>query len=407
LGLSNCGESFNENKAPIELKTSQAFSIEVVEEEDIGEYSVLIFHKNKEKFSVIRRDFVNDEIKELVVDTSQEFLDDDVTSGFVYRYDLGFYNQNKEFELLHSEEVRIPVDINIETGQSEKLENFFPNLSPGERSAAEINRLRLQSGATLFTMGANVSLRVSKLESQSGSISTFPENQKATLGVEGRSGGNLRLEIQHAIGELNVVMRGEDGGDGEVPPPIGAVGKGKNSTNAGSPGVAERRITQLVMSQPSIASEQCLKNPGQGGTGGRGAKGLEGNSGLDGGATGRALIFVNQDSPNFEIVYSLEPGVGGKGSVGGQGGPGGDGGPTGGEDLKEYVRDENLQSVQVYDYFNKIPKICDRKPGKNGPRGDQGEPGDDGATGEIGIICINQSLDSETKCFKESEKQGV
>jgi hypothetical protein len=218
------------------------------------------------------------------------------------------------------------------------------------------DRLVLSKGAKFVTNGLNLRLEIGELDSKGGMITTFPDNKVTPVGVNGRSGGNLEIVIGHATGQLQLLMRGEDGGrgiDGAAPTEALRGPKGANGANCSSAGT-------LVC----IGAENGQR-------GGVGQRGLVGGVGFKGGDSGTAALTVTTSS-NFSLSISEVPGGGGRGGQGGTGGPGGFGGDPGG----------NPASPLLPSY----PQTFIGPPGPEGPRGPEGPPGPGGIEQKICVV---------------------
>jgi hypothetical protein len=208
-----------------------------------------------------------------------------------------------------------------------------------------MDRLTFQPGGVLYTMGKKVRIQVQDLKSTGGKIATFPENQTAVLGRDGRSGGHIQLLAQLAVGDLQIEMRGEIGGQGATgPKPVESM---KGAT--GPDGVLER------VRNGNSGIIFC-REAANGGRGGQGSKGQIGGVGMRGGDTGTLELNL-QDASMLDYKVTLFPGAGGRGGNGGEGGKGGDGGK---------------------------PVACASKHGGKGPTGPTGDSGDRGSSGPVG-----------------------
>ena len=144
----------------------------------------------------------------------------------------------------------------------------------------------------------------------------------------------MSLQIQHARGDLGLLMIGGKGGQG-MKGAMGAVGVSSNGL-------------ELRFSKEKGGNLYCAKG-GPGGMGGPGARG---------GRSGNAEIVIVDDN-NFDLVTDRQ------GGAGGSGGDGGDGGRAGG--IGNYCLDVDKE-----------------------PRGDVGPRGPQGETGPIQDICITK-----------------
>lgn len=164
--------------------------------------------------------------------------------------------------------VRIPEDYVIEGDM--KLDQLSLNITTDQdhfRAYATDGRIFFKAGSTLTTNGENLLIKATSIESEGAMIQTFPANLKATDGMAGRHGGDIKLEAQSLRGTLQFFMRGENGGNGET------------------------------LHSGTHKSIQQLNNNGQKG----------GNSGQ----LELAIVDQSRGGVNFELI----PGAGGEGSV--------------------------------------------------------------------------------------------
>lgn len=403
--LVGCGKSFTDDTPKddneLVIKSTDLVEIKVAEGSEVGEYNVVFTPKDDSKYSIIKHDHLNGEILELAVGVSGEFNDVNVTSGYVYKYEVGKFEEDKSFKKILEKEIKIPVDLKLEDSEERVLETENAAISTEGHSVLNINRLSFSKNSKLVTQGQKIHLKVNRLLSRGGSVISFNSDTKSKVGLHGRSGGELILDVKYANGDFQISMRGENGGDGIRPSALGEIGRGKKGSKGKADGAAVIEYFYGPQgSELERPKESCDRTPAKGSSGGKGKKGLKGNSGLPGGGTGLALIYI-EESDNFKFSYSLEPGLGGKGSLGGLGGPGGHGGDSAGEWLEEIEYEDYYQSGYRKKY-NKIPRVCSSKKGSQGPTGDVGPKGDDGPSGEIQKICIRKNKDEETSCFSEN-----
>ena len=241
--------------------------------------------------------------------------------------------------------------------------------------------LEFTHGAILITDGKDIAFNLQELKSDGGIIMTSKDGATALDDNAGRDGGNILIKTAKAIGDLHVILRGENAGKRtDAPESIGESGRGSHGAN-GSPGhtacfdgfhkggghyehLLGRRICH------------CAQKPGNGDHGGSGAKGKTGYKGYDGGDSGNIEIIIN-DGREFTLTYDRISGIGGLGSRGGTGGPGGYGGKPGAG-------------------ATHCPSASAGHQGSSGPRGDTGPNGENGRLGEI---CLKLSFDSAKYCF--------
>lgn len=218
------------------------------------------------------------------------------------------------------------------------------------------HEITLTRRGALYTLGNNVRIHAESVNSDSGLISTFPENLVATIANQGRAGGHLMLEIGHGHGLVIVVMRGETGGKG-------LDGAKPDASMKGQQGKTGPENTR-----------ECVTILGESGQ--PGLKGHKGIKGAKGGNSGTLEISLYDDS-ELKIRSERYAGFGGKG---GEGGDGGEGGGIGAPGLIP-------RNCPPPDFFS--PVKCNGECPKLGPQGEKGDQGDQGEKGEVQAICIS------------------
>ena len=422
FNLSACGESFSEQPPAPEDKVNilctdcadenlPLFSIDVEELPEFGSYAVKFKVINDMPVSIIRHDLATDEIEEIALKTT-EFTDEDVISGRSYGYDIGVYEGDKTFRLIERREVRIPLDIGIGEGESRRLSEFAPYIADNGTLVLSVSRMDFDNGGSFITEGERVHLKVEKLFSVNGKIETFSEGSTAPIGTNGKSGGEILLEVASGVGNIHFVLRGENGGKGKQ----GKSGKtGKRGSKRGSDGLASHRVTVLKGGEGGIkrflskypsndlvfpsedvnVTKRCVKKPGPGSQGGRGGNGGRGKNGMKGGDSGLATVHF-KSGEELKVTYKLIAGKAGEPGDGGERGAGGLSGPTGREKV-EYEGPDGRKN-----WFNNTPEICPAAVGKAGPRGNPGPKGKPGTSGGTQSFCTKM-MDQDTVCFQENQ----
>ena len=138
-----------------------------------------------------------------VVKGSQTDFNHEVSHDQTLTYTFEVLGQNSKVEKTFSKQIKIPRDFVVRDGQSEFFENTKIN----------VNRIFINE-KPMRTNGFNVELMANELHSQNGIIETFIEGQQAAVDTDGKAGGELSLKINSAIGNLKIIMRGENGGNG-------------------------------------------------------------------------------------------------------------------------------------------------------------------------------------------------
>lgn len=395
--LVGCGESFSDKPKPdFSQKSFKLVEIEVVQGKKAGEYGVLFKPLVQRPFSIVKHDYLNGTSEEIATGISREYLDENVVTGYLYKYEVGEYALDKKFMGIDIKEVKIPLDIVLRSNETQSIDTKEATLSTEGFLVLAINRIYLEQNSVLYTNANNLHLKISELKSNYGNIETLPTSQSADIGVDGRRGGELIVHIENAEGDLKITLRGENGGEGRRPEGLGEKGKGPK----GKKGTVNGKANVYYDSSPGSnggQEEECISSPGKGSPGGKGQKGLKANSGRPGGDSGSAIVYV-ANSHDFNLGFKFEPGIGGKPSLGGEGGFGGDGGDSAGEEVLYIDTFENSEKKS----FNSTPQICNINNGPKGSQGDIGETSVSGENGKNGKICFKENQDSEIKCFTEN-----
>ncbi len=288
-----------------------------------------------------------------------------------YKVSYKFYKSVAEnLELLDEAEVLPVLDLELATDLN--IAQQF-NLNAKTKTIFIAN-LRIDENAHLFLENYSGRIQIANLESKFGFIQTFDSNQRAPLGLDGRSGGSVTIEIANAQGELNLVMIGEKGGDGD---------------NAAEPSESKRGMKGIDGEKSKYNLKDissflpggfvCVKAGTKGLNGGKGIRGDDGGDGKNGGHSGKAIVKLAAGA--LLINSQNKGGVKGLGSLAGLGGPGGIGGKTGTESDPD--------------------QVCGSVPaGSEGPQGDSGKDGHDG---EDGVASKNQLFINGLKADFESE----
>lgn len=247
--------------------------------------------------------------------------------------------------------------------------NEFQKKSVSSDVELSIEDLTITENGKLYTQGQNVFLHVQNLKSSKGQIFTFPENETAKDGHNGRSGGHLLLDLKSAQGVLKIQMRGENGGRGLDAPPPDEKLRGRRGVD-----ITVELFNGICSGGP--ISADC-------GQGGKGLKGYPGGSGGDGGNAGTLEIRLEDKSEFINMVDRIP----GHGAPGGSGGLGGGGGYHGVIDMRP-ILEINMEWYHT-EKFNNV--------NRNGPTGNAGDPGVDGKDGIVQNICINKN--GTTLCY--------
>jgi len=84
-----------------------------------------------------------------------------------------------------------------------------------EHTTLEVDRLVLTKNALIITEDKNLMINAKELVSEGAVIRNFAEGQRAFWEAQGRNGGNITITVHHGSGNLQVLLKGEDGGPGK------------------------------------------------------------------------------------------------------------------------------------------------------------------------------------------------
>jgi hypothetical protein len=249
-----------------------------------------------------------------------------------------------------------------------EMQNPEKSQIPSRDYEYRFSSLEIGPKGVLYTMGNKVRIHAQTFRTWGGMIASFPEGQQSSVG-EGRSGGNLMLWAQKTEGNLKVIMRGEQGKQGEP-------GDEPNESLKGFPGQRGTPIEHMGFDEGG----STYSLPGKGGPGNAGKKGFPGKQGYKGGNSG-TFEFTSIQDLKFYLTLEVIPGEGGPGGIGGTGGEGGDGGP----------------GANSASYNGKGKDFEKAKDGPPGDRGPQGHPGLAGTSGILETACVTVAGTMECK----------
>lgn len=219
--------------------------------------------------------------------------------------------------------------------------------------AVKFRRIFFMKESLLVTNGEYFQIVADEIRFHQSQIWTHEPGQVAALGQFGRSGGTLDFHAKKISGEVQIELRGENGGQGlEGALPDDKL-KGANGYSGDKP---------IVTIPPMCPSDQLscgtCQSPGTpGGPGQDGREGYPGGRGFRGGSSGE-LRWQAEDIADLNWKVLKFPGQGGVGGSGGAGGAGGQGGTT------------------MATMF--CPPIAPAQDGQKGPLGPSGIPGESG-----------------------------
>lgn len=328
-----------------------------VQDLDSGRWIIKKQKGNESEFSILE-----------IQPSSQSIVDTKIVAGTTYTYQLlNLDNPDNHSEIIP---VKIPKDLLLDGVSTMDVKDIAVAMSG-------IARLFLSENAVISVLDENLAIEVEEIHANGGTIQNFADGSVAGLGRRGRSGGNITIKATRLIGSLNIIMRGERGGQG----PQGATGL-KGPTGGVGPTVDLNQIinsfcyNSIEITKARLGPDWEKYHPGRGLKGGPGAVGYPGFPGLQGGDTGNLNIQIGQMNEE-QLRVHLIPGKAGFGGDGGDVGPGGDGGPGG--------------AIGQNHICGGSRDCCPPPP--RGPQGDpgpaRGPRGPDGSAGNIGIIEIN------------------
>lgn len=196
-------------------------------------------------------------------------------------------------------------------------------LTPKLKQSVEVqtHRLFLLKGQdqkpSLITQGLPLVVDAEELIAEEAFITTYASGQKAALNNPGRSGAPMTIKVKTARGDLRILMRGEEGGDGS---------DGPSHTARAASGQQGRPAQELPITLTPLSPGLCLQSPGNGSPGRPGLEGFKGQNGRRGGDSGILKLEIALPSPEFHLQVHQEggkagaPGKGGAGQSGGLGG---------------------------------------------------------------------------------------
>lgn len=220
------------------------------------------------------------------------FIDTKPPLGSDVVYQFGRF-ESGAFNVLEEREVSVPVDLVIENNL--KLDT--------ETSWGRYKRIFISEGVYIYTNGFNLQISADQLVAPQLTIQTFLTDTAAEPQQNGRSGGNVELNLKSGSGNVNFKMFGQRGGQGAK----GQTIKADIILSCGSaivPGVCGPPADE-----PSLASRSLFPTP---------QAGQVGADGMSGGDSGSIAITI-LEAHNLSFSHQLEPGLGGEGGDGGDG----------------------------------------------------------------------------------------
>lgn len=295
----------------------------------------------------------------VIVKSGQTTFSQEVDHNQNITFSFEVLDTASKVEKYFSKIVTIPRDFVVRKNQNELLENQKLN----------VKRLFLFSDIPFRTNGFNIEIIADQIISDKGIIETHFENSKAGNSIDGLSGGELTIKANSAIGKLNIVMRGQNGGDGLKGPSFSY-----RAPDGSPPGWQAKECSCRECPRPTQTRGCYCYGKGPNGTNGSpGAKGFPGSRAGNGGSSGILKIEINDGSGLLLQTFSLK-------GFAGIPGPGGDGQPGG-------IAPQSQG------------KTCEGSPGSNGPTGPQGDSGPIGVDGKPGLICVYIASEGRNDCY--------
>lgn len=354
-----------------------------VERVEIGNFAVTI--ETPEDYAPhIYRDSFLEKAHFVSAGKSGFIVDKDVTPGELYTYRFGYVNSDKFIEQ-HKVDIKIPLD--VLSSQFDKLpEHYFGDLKQkGGVETIEVENLVLEKGRPFSLSGTRAQVIVQNFNADDGELTSFLPTEEGPIGENGRSGGPLKIKILNGEGNFTLTMRGQKGGRGVEPKPLGESARGKTGP------VGARGLYKCIISVGELC--YCATPPGDGGKGEKSVQvGNSGTRGMLGGDSGELFLEIS-DTSRISYKIQREAGRGGDGSLGGLGGPGGFGGPPG-EITHSTVYQQGPDGTPRKD-LNDCPQA---KQGPLGDWGDRGARGPEGNPGKLNRTCTRIIGDAFWKC---------
>lgn len=294
------------------------------------------------------------------------------SSDFLTDHQKTTYRFFKKGELIDEIEVLPPFDLVLTTDLN--LAQLYSLNSKVKKIF--IRHLELKQKAKLFIEDYKGLIMINEINSEDGSLQTYPLNQSAQPEQNGRSVGGFNLMINSGQGLLNLNLIAEAGGDGKPgkEPDEKLIGL---SGREGTAAFFTASMTTCLNSELCIPIliYNCEKPSGKGFDGGQGLRGYAGTNAGHGGSVEKIEIENNASQLTLKKNFQIgSKGRGGKGASGGKGGASGLGGDGGEKDLLRFLGKKPI--------FTKLGKSCEPAlPGEIGIRGETGVDGHDGQDG--------------------------
>lgn len=388
VSVAGCSNKFSEEPNQAEFNVSR---------DDIGKYKVVIEVPKDQSVSVIRTSRWTEEKTEIAVNRSGIIIDENPITGELYTYKVGSHIDEKFIES-YEVDVLIPLEITSSAMRSIPKHYYEFSKNADGLSKLEIVTLVLDKGFPFAFNKSVAEINVRKLVSKDGILESHSTESVADYNEKGHEVGPLNLNIFSGEGDVQIILRGQSGGQPPTPAPLGEEGRGPKGSK-GTDGI-QHHVYHIQLDNTLV---ECSKIVGQGGKGGKGVTGLPGTKGMNGGDS--PIMYLNISSA-AEIAFTIDRqvGIGGKGGDGGEGGPGGFPGDSG--DLKKSyhsVGDPKGNKYMIPRIRAKVATTGECKipaQGEMGDKGDNGPPGLSGDPGRIEKYCIKDHNTNSWGCVK-------
>ena len=298
-------------------------------------------------------------------------------------------NPAQEIPIPKTENKETPnVDDNSEQISEEEITILLEDLELSENLVIQNKRVVLDM-ITIQTLQHDLTIIAEEFISNHSFIQSFPEGQTAKEKEIGRSGGHVLIKTKTVKGNLQLTLRGENGGYVSRRP-ISRNERDKLAGRNGKNGYDAIYDTwcrdfyipfglgvlgKIVLDRDCW--QECRVNPTRGGNGEDGRQGYPGYDGKKGGNSGSFYLQAFNLSDFHLTNVKKTVGLGSKGGRGSAGGYGGERGKNG--------RDrEGLCSSH-------LPRP------KRGRKGYRGKQGRDGENGREGAVCLENLKNQQAK----------
>ncbi len=247
-------------------------------------------------------------------------IESNLKSGVKYTYFIVHSRDSHVRDPQHTATMLMPLRLSLETGQKISLREItarYPDAvtQKTDHKVIHFGRMVMNANSVLFSEGENWKIRIDNLQvrGKGAEITSFPAGTTAPAQRDGRSSGQIVLEVATVSGEaLMLFSRGERGGKGV---------DGKNGSN-GSNGNAGKDAVVVQISHFGSSRPVCARRASWGSTAKAGERGQDGGTGYRGGdALPFGVRFLGNGSKAF--AFRAESGAGGDGGSAGRGGSGG------------------------------------------------------------------------------------